>query len=460
MDLTFLINFIQNNLNLAYFILFLGSFFETIIPFCFFVYGEIFFLTGGILAGLGLLNIYIVSFVLIFGGILGDNFSYFLGKKYGNKFINYFENKKYFKKYINNKNILKGEKYIEKKGHYAIFLARISGPISWITPFLVGLLKYDFIKFLKYNTPGVIVGISQFIIIGYFFGNYLKIIFHYLDLFFYLIILIIFSIFLIFYFIKKYKKNIDKLVTRKRVKVEKIILSIIKILVIISIIYFINLYFIFFFSNNLNQNTFQNNQSYLKISELHLSNAFLYFEKDIKNSNKSIQIINFIIISNKSINEIFNKNYWIKNKIIGKDKLNLNDYLELVENKNPPISILYLNNNIPNLAFQDKTNSNIKREHLRLWTVGKINKSQIYLGSISKDISLDLFYYKNYLTPLHEISPNIDSSRLFLFNYFKQNNLDQNCSLENIYININNFSKSKEFEYSYFSDGKTLVCYI
>ncbi|WP_024786692.1 MULTISPECIES: DedA family protein [unclassified Lebetimonas] len=68
---------------IAYFILFFGSMLETVIGFSFFIYGEIVFLSGAILAGMGILNIWIVTFVLYLGGIVGDNISYFLGRKYG-----------------------------------------------------------------------------------------------------------------------------------------------------------------------------------------------------------------------------------------------------------------------------------------------------------------------------------------------------------------------------------------
>jgi len=101
MNLDIINNFIEFLINyhkLTYFILFLGSMFETIIGFSFFIYGEIFFLSGSILAGMGVLNIWYVMLVLYAGGIIGDNISYFLGKKYGlNIFkklqkINFFKN--------------------------------------------------------------------------------------------------------------------------------------------------------------------------------------------------------------------------------------------------------------------------------------------------------------------------------------------------------------------------------
>ena len=67
----------------AYAVLFLGAFFETLIPTSLFVLGEVFFIAGALLAGMGALNIWAVLAVLYAGGIFGDNTSYWLGRRYG-----------------------------------------------------------------------------------------------------------------------------------------------------------------------------------------------------------------------------------------------------------------------------------------------------------------------------------------------------------------------------------------
>jgi len=70
LTITILINFLSNHQTLSYLILFLGSLFETIIGFSFFIYGEIFFLSGSILAGMGILNIWLVVFIYTRGELL------------------------------------------------------------------------------------------------------------------------------------------------------------------------------------------------------------------------------------------------------------------------------------------------------------------------------------------------------------------------------------------------------
>jgi len=148
-------------------VLFFGSYFETLIGVGFFIYGEIFFIPGALLAGAGVLNIWIVSGVLIAGGVLGDSTSFAIGRRYGASFFN--EHNKVF----NYTNYRKGMAFFEKYGTKSIFFARLLGPVSWITPFLAGVYKVPYPTFLPYNIAGVTVGIGQFLVVGYFFGaNY------------------------------------------------------------------------------------------------------------------------------------------------------------------------------------------------------------------------------------------------------------------------------------------------
>jgi len=159
---------ISNSSLFGYIFLFLGSYFETLIGPGFFIYGEFFFLSGAVLAGAGVLNIWIVSAVCILGGVLGDSSSYYIGKRYG-KYVR----EKLFKKknkYLNVRNYSRGVKYFNAYGKKSIFFSRLMGPLSWITPFLAGILHVKYKDFLKYNIPGVVVGIGWFLVVGYFFG--------------------------------------------------------------------------------------------------------------------------------------------------------------------------------------------------------------------------------------------------------------------------------------------------
>ena len=153
---------------LAYVILFLGSYFEILIGTGFFVYGEIFFFGGAILAGAGVLNIWLVYLVCVLGGILGDSSSFLIGWRWGHPFV-----KRHFKRsnrYLTPHTYAKTRKLLRKHGPKAVFIARLLGPFAWVTPFFVGTMRMPYRTFLLYNIPGVIIGIGEFMLIGYLFG--------------------------------------------------------------------------------------------------------------------------------------------------------------------------------------------------------------------------------------------------------------------------------------------------
>jgi len=162
--LSSLLGFLSEYSHIAYFVLFLGAYFETLIGPGFFIFGEIFFLSGAIAAGAGLLNIWLVSFLCILGGILGDSSSYLIGRKFGRKMF------KKKRKFLSFENYQKGERFFKRYGTKGIFLARLLGPLSWITPFLAGVYGIAYKEFIKYNLPAVVVGIGEFMVVGYLFG--------------------------------------------------------------------------------------------------------------------------------------------------------------------------------------------------------------------------------------------------------------------------------------------------
>jgi len=184
--------FLENHQLWAYLILFLGAYFETLIGFSFFIYGEIFFWGGSILAGFGILNIWYVIIVLFVGGFVGDTSSYYLGKKYGHEIFKKMSKIVFFKKFVNEKNLKKGKKFFDKYGAKSVFWGRLMGPVSWVAPFLAGVHHVKYREFLKYDFWGVVIGIGQFVVIGYFFGNqYQKIIESWVRIFWFIVVMMI-----------------------------------------------------------------------------------------------------------------------------------------------------------------------------------------------------------------------------------------------------------------------------
>jgi membrane-associated protein len=159
--------------NSAYVILFLGAFFETLFPFSLAILGEVFFLSGALLAGMGTLNIWIVLGVLLLGGVMGDHTSYWMGRCLGERLFEKLNHWPILRNLFHHERYRKGQVFFQRRGAMAVLIARFSGPLSWVMPTLAGSFRLDYGTFSRFNALGVFLGIGQFILIGYFLGRHL-----------------------------------------------------------------------------------------------------------------------------------------------------------------------------------------------------------------------------------------------------------------------------------------------
>lgn len=173
--------FLGERSRLAYVVLFLGAFLETLIPFSLAVPGEIFFLSGALLAGMEILDLWAVMALLYAGGLLGDNLSYWLGRHYGPSLFDRLAAWPLVGRLLHQNNYQRGREFFRRRGAMAVLTARLSGPLSWVTPALAGTFHLDYPTFVRFNTVGVVIGIGEFILVGFFFGGSLPRILHWLD---------------------------------------------------------------------------------------------------------------------------------------------------------------------------------------------------------------------------------------------------------------------------------------
>ena len=107
---------LSSHQHIAYWILFAGAYFETLVGPGFFIPGELFLIPGAILGGAHVLNISIVAAVLYGGAFLGDTSSYFIGRKIGPAI---FKEGRYV---FSMEHYRKGESFFKRFGHKAIVL--------------------------------------------------------------------------------------------------------------------------------------------------------------------------------------------------------------------------------------------------------------------------------------------------------------------------------------------------
>lgn len=156
---------ISNYGMLSYLILFLIIFSETGLVFTPFLPGDSLLFAAGAFSAIGSFNIVVLLLLLWFAAFLGDTVNYWVGHFFGQKLV---DNPRIP---INQEHIDKAQRFYEKHGGKAIFLARFIPVIRTTAPFVAGIGKMDYKKFVYYNATGGFVWVFGFTLAGYFFGN-------------------------------------------------------------------------------------------------------------------------------------------------------------------------------------------------------------------------------------------------------------------------------------------------
>ena len=150
----------------SYVILFFVIFIETgVVVFPFLPGDSLLFAAGALSTEGGAFNILILFGSLSVAAFLGDTCNYWIGHFIGPKA---FTSKSRFlkKEYLD-----KAQRFYEKHGGKAIFLARFVPIVRTFAPFVAGIGKMEYKKFLLFNLTGGLTWVSVFLFAGYFFGN-------------------------------------------------------------------------------------------------------------------------------------------------------------------------------------------------------------------------------------------------------------------------------------------------
>jgi membrane-associated protein len=165
-----------------------------------FLPGDSLLFAAGAISAMGAFNIVWLYFLLFFAVLLGDNVNYWVGRFIGPRA---FSGKVKFlkKEYLN-----KTQDFYDKHGGKAVILARFVPIVRTFAPFVAGVGKMKYLKFLSFSLIGAFLWVSLMLLGGYFLGNIpiIKTNFHYM------VLLIIFvSILPIIFEIFKSKKKLN-----------------------------------------------------------------------------------------------------------------------------------------------------------------------------------------------------------------------------------------------------------
>ena len=148
----------------VYLLLFVIIFLETGLVITPFLPGDSLIFAAGAFAARGILNVFLLFIIFAAAAIIGDSANYFIGDFFG---------KKVFSKtaLVNPEYIKRTESFYERYGAKAIVLGRFIPIIRTFVPFVAGVGKMNYKKFLFNNIIGGVCWAGLFVFAGYFFGT-------------------------------------------------------------------------------------------------------------------------------------------------------------------------------------------------------------------------------------------------------------------------------------------------
>jgi membrane-associated protein len=184
----------------GYLLLFGIIFSETGLLVGFFLPGDSFLFTVGVVAGAGQLNIWLINLLLVVGAVVGNANGYMLGRRAGPHIFN-----RPSSRFFNKEHLERTHAFYEKHGGKTIIYAEFVPIIRTFAPFVAGVARMSYVKFAAFNLIGSIVWVTSMLWLGNFLGS-IPLVRHHFEKVVILIILISVMPIVVQYFREKRKK--------------------------------------------------------------------------------------------------------------------------------------------------------------------------------------------------------------------------------------------------------------
>ncbi len=163
---TYLDVIIQQYGVLTYLLLFIVVFCETGLVVTPFLPGDSLLFAVGAFAARGSLELPVALLVLGAAAILGDTANYWIGAVVGPKVFH-----KENVRLLNRKYLERTHEFYERYGGKTIVIARFVPIVRTFAPFVAGIGKMTYGRFLSYNVFGGVLWVLLFVLGGFYFGN-------------------------------------------------------------------------------------------------------------------------------------------------------------------------------------------------------------------------------------------------------------------------------------------------
>jgi membrane-associated protein len=150
----------------VYVILFLIIYCETGLVVTPFLPGDSLLFVAGTLAATGAMDVHGLFVLLVVAAFSGDNTNYWIGRYFGPRIF-----KREKSLLFNPAYLQRAQQFYDRHGGKAIVLARFAPILRTFAPFVAGIGRMVYPKFMFYSFSGSIFWIGFFVYGGYYFGN-------------------------------------------------------------------------------------------------------------------------------------------------------------------------------------------------------------------------------------------------------------------------------------------------
>jgi membrane-associated protein len=150
----------------GYLLLFGVVFSETGLLVGFFLPGDSFLFTVGVVAGVGELNVWVLNALLVAAAVTGNANGYHLGRRAGPHIFN-----RPSSRFFNREHLERTHAFYEKHGGKTIIYAEFVPIIRTFAPFVAGVARMSYLRFAAFNLAGSVIWVTTMLWIGYFLGS-------------------------------------------------------------------------------------------------------------------------------------------------------------------------------------------------------------------------------------------------------------------------------------------------